>query len=147
VSFHSSLIGASVWPADLVTAGVVAVAAAVYDGRRPQKMQRQDVEVWVERQAASISGSGLHPVDVHPYLLRVRGRANNPGHDGTGRAAFTVVESHLQTIIRRYDGALLFASTFSGMLPCEASEESVDTDPADEETLEAVVRVTFRVRR
>lgn len=146
MSFHSTLVGASVWPADLVTAGVVTVAAAVYEGRRPAKMQRQDVEVWLERLPATVTGSGLHLVDVYPYFVRVRARGNI-GHDGTGRIQLAAVETRLQTIVQRYDAALPFVSTFAGMLPCEAADESVDTDTDDEETAEGVARVTFRVRR
>ena len=58
---HDTLIGAAVWPADLVTAGIVSAASQVYDGRRIQGVQDSTVEVWLEQEA------NLHRGTVLPY--------------------------------------------------------------------------------
>ena len=146
MSFHSSLMGALVLPADLVTAGVVAAAAAVYDGRQPQAVQRQDVEVWVERlRDPETAGTGFQHARAHEYRLHVRARGNAGGNK-TGSALLALVESRMQTIKERYDAAVPFLTTFTGMLPARAAEEAVDEEPGDEATLDGSVRVTFWVR-
>lgn len=147
MSFHSSLTASAVWPADLVSAGVVTSTAQVYVGRRPKKPGRTDLEVWLERRPdPPIEGAGFQFIDVHAYTVHVRARGN-VGHDGTGNTNLAIVEAHLQTIVARYDGAIPFSSTFSGMLPCEAVEGQVDVDPEDEAWTEGQVDVVFRVRR
>lgn len=145
MSFHSSLIATAVLPTDLLSAGVVTAAAAVYAGRRPQKVQRQDVEVWVERLPdPETAGTGFQHLRAHDYRLHVRARGNGGGN-GSGSALLTTVEAHMQTIKERYDAAVPFTSTFSGMCPVRAVEESVDEDPDDEATLDGSVRLTFWV--
>lgn len=146
MSFHSSLIAAAVLPADLVTAGVVTVAAAVYDGRQAQKVQRQDTEVWLERlQDPDSQAWGFQHVRGHAYRFHVRARGN-AGGNLAGSALLALVESRMQTIRDRYDAAVPFSTTFSGMCPAEAVEETVDEAPDDDATLDGSVRVTFWVR-
>lgn len=149
MSIHAALVGASVWPADLVTAAVVTSSAQVYAGRRPQHVARNDREVWLEAIASpSQEGSGFQAVDVYPYLVHVRLRApGNGGANQAGAGHVASVKALMETIARRYHGEIPFAVTFTGMLPCEAVEESVDVDPEDAALVEGTVRVTFRVRR
>lgn len=146
MSFHSSLIAASVWPADLVSAGVVTAAAQVYTGRRPQDKPDRRGEVWLERLAdPPAEGFGFQHVDRHAYLVHVRYPLGNQGGDQTGKAQLDVIEARMQTIRDRYDTAVPFSSTFTGMLPCEATEEGVDTDP-EADVIDGTVRVTFSVK-
>lgn len=147
MSFHSQLTD-STWPADLVTAGVVATTAQVYTGRRPRTPTDRRGEVWLERlPGPAVEGTGQQLVLVHSYLVHYRYPLGNQGPDKAGAPLVSHVEAKLQTIRDRYHVAIPFASTFPGMLPCEAAEESVDVDPEDPEgTLEGTVRVTFRVR-
>lgn len=145
MSFHSDLI--AVWPADLVSAGVVASTGQVYSGRRPRDKTDRRGEVWLERLPDPPSeGTGLQAVDVHTYSVHVL-YPSNAGPDKSGKAQLDLVEAHLQTIVRRYDGEIPFSATFTGMLPAEAVEGQVDTDPEATDELEGVVNVTFRVRR
>lgn len=146
MSFHSSLVASAVWPADLVTAGVVASSGQVYAARRPRDKADRRGEVWIERLPDTpAEGTGFQHVDVHAYLVHYRYPLGNQGPGQDGAALLTHVEAKLQTIRDRYDATLPFTSTFSGMLPCEAAEESVDEDPEDD-VMSGTVRVTFRVR-
>lgn len=155
MSFHSSLTAALVWPADLVTAGIVATAAQVYTGRRPRQPTDSRGEVWLERLAdPPTEGGGFQHVRRHAYRVHVR-EVGLAGSDKAGAAQLTAAEAKAQTIKERYDAAVPFTSTFSGMLPAEAVEDSVDVDPGDpgnEADIQAVkvidvaVLVTFNVK-
>lgn len=146
MSFHSSITATAVWPTDLVSAGVVASTGQVYTGRRPKDKTDRRGEVWLERLPdPQAEGTGFQHVDVHAYLVHYFYPLGNQGPGQNGEALTTHVEAKLQTIRDRYDATLPFTSTFSGMLPCEAVEESLDVDP-ENDTLEGTVRVTFRVR-
>lgn len=146
MSFHSSLIASAVWPADLVTAGVVTTAAQVYSGRRPQDKPNRLGEVWLERLAdPPAEGGGFQMVDRHAYLVHVRYPLGNQGGDLTGKAQLDVIEARMQTIRDRYDAAIPFVSTFAGMLPCDATEEAVDVDP-EGDVIDGTVRVVFSVK-
>jgi|GEM_PF-1478977 len=146
MSFHSSLIAVGVWPADLVTAGVVTVAAQVYAGRRPRDKIDRRGEVWLERlEDPPSEGGGFQRSRRHAYRVHVRYPLNG-GPDQSGKVQLDVVEAHMQTIRDRYDAAVPFSSTFSGMLPVDATEENTDVDPEAEDVIDGVVRVVFTVR-
>lgn len=146
MSFHASLTASAVWPADLVSAGVVATAGQVHTGRRPRAVTDRRGEVWLERLPdPPAEGTGQQHVDVHAYLVHYRYPLGNQGPDKSGEPLTTHVEAKLEAIRDRYDAALPFTSTFSGMLPCEAVEDSLDEDP-ENDVLSGAVRVTFRVR-
>lgn len=146
MSFHSSLIAADVWPADLVTAGVVTAAAQVYSGRRPRDKTDRRGEVWLERLSdPPTEGGGFQHIRRHAYLVHVR-YPLNAGPDKSGKAQLDYVESRMQTIKERYDGAVSFSSTFAGMLPADAAEESADVDPGAEDVIDGTVRVIFSVK-
>lgn len=146
MSFHSSLIASAVWPADLVTAGVVTVATQVHTGRRPQAITDRRGEVWLERlEDPPSEGGGFQHVRRHAYLVHVLYPLGNQGGDKAGKALLDVVEARMQTIKERYDAAIPFVSTFTGMLPVVADEESADTDP-EAEVIDGTVRVTFSVK-
>lgn len=146
MSFHSALVAA--WPADLVTAGVVSVAAAVYVGRRPQGVPRQDAEVWLERVGVEERGGGLQRVHAHQYLAHVRGGPTNAGGKRTGEAQVTAVEALQRLLVARYDGTRrLYSSTgLSNLVAWAAVEERPDFDPEDQTVLDGVVRVTVLER-
>ena len=146
MSFFSTLMGAAVLPTDLASAGVVANANRVYRGRRRQLVQHTATEVWVEEVASPpTEGWGLQHIRRHEIRIHVRTK-NNPGPDGTGSAQLDLIEAHLETLRDRYHGAVLFTGTFAGMLPARAVIEAVDDDPADEDVLDGVIRVTFAVK-
>lgn len=146
MSFHSSLIATAVWPTDLVTAGVVTATAQVYTGRRPRDKTDRRGEVWLERLSDPPSeGGGFQHIRRHAYLVHVR-YPLNAGPDKSGKAQIDVVEARMQTIKERYDAAVPFSSTFSGMLPADATEETVDVDPGAEDVLDGAVRVVFSVK-
>ena len=144
MSFHSVLIGATVWPADLVTAGVVAAAGQVYSGRRAQKVP-EPTEVWLERLPTEQAGAGMQALTLHPYLVHVR-TTKTPGGKNTGKPALDVVEAHMKTITERYSGARPFVSALPNLVWAKAQEESVDTDTTQERVLDGSVRVTFAVK-
>lgn len=144
MTVHSTLTGASVWPADLVTAGVVADASHVYAGRRPQQI-RHDVEVWLEQlPTEDASQSGLQIATRHPYMVHVI-RKGNDGPGRRGARNLNEVEGHLHTIRQRYHGLCPFLSAVSGMVHAEAVVEEVDDDPEETKAQIGTVRVTFTV--
>lgn len=143
MSFHSSLM--AVWPADLVSAGVVTTADAVYVGRQAQEVARRDREVLIERLPdPDTEGSGGQNVIRHAYRLHVRVAANMGGNKA-GTAFVTTVDPFLQLIKDRYHGQVRFVATFSGMMPASARENVVDEDPEDKRYIVGSVDVTFNV--
>lgn len=149
MSFHSDLVAAAGWPADLVTAGVVAAAADVYAGRHARQVVRQSGEVWLERLPVEERGTGLQALRLHPYRVHYRALLNL-GADRAGAKQVEDGEAKLRTIVARYRGtrpfAGLHATTMADLVAADAVEETVDTDPEDERVLDAAARVTFAVR-
>lgn len=143
MSFHSTITDAAVWPADLVTAGVVSSADAVYTGRRAQQVPR-DAEVWLEYQGAAPAGGGLHAVTQHTYAVHVFRRGND-GPGARGERNLTDVEADLATIRDRYQGACPFKATATGMIHATAEVDDVDVDPEERRFQEGTVRVVFTV--
>lgn len=142
MTVHTDLVSA--FGTDLAAAGVVTEAAAVYSGRRPQRVRRTDLEVWVELVERAEEGTGLQRVTRHGYLLHLRGAPTNAGSGGTGDAQQRVVEAAAETIVARYHGALPSAlgGALSGTLSaCSAQIEDVDEEPDDDERASLAVRV------
>lgn len=137
MSFHTSV--AAAWPADLVSAGVVAAEADVYTGRQPEAVTRTTLSVWLERLNADAAGEG---VTQHPYLVHVRSGIGNKGGNQAGQAQLEAVEAALETVRERYDGKQPFVATVTTILAVEAGEVSADLDPGAKYQ-EGTVRVTF----
>ena len=145
MSFHSAMLAAAVWPADLVTAGVAPTAAAVYPGRRPQKVTRVDREIWIERVEGEPIGTGFHGAHLHSELVHVI-EAGNPDGDTTGKTKLSAAEADLRVIVKRYDGAEIpaaFSAAVPGLFAMQAQEEVVDLDPGEKKVLIGSVRVDF----
>ncbi len=99
IGLHAAIVTAGIWAADLVTAGVVTAAGAVYDGRRPQGVTRTDREVWIETVNGEPFGRGFQGFQSYPYLLHVRiAGPGNVGPDRTGSAKLGTLIEHLDTI-------------------------------------------------
>lgn len=144
MSVHSQITAAAVWPADLVTAGVVSSAADVYTGRRPQQITRE-TEVWLEAlPTEDASPSGMQTVTRYPYMVHVT-RKGNDGRGRRGERNLADVESHLQTLRARYHGELPFLATLTGLVSVEAVVEEVDDDPEEGRSQTGTLRVTFTV--
>ena len=141
MSFHSDV--AAVWPADLVTAGVVTAAGQVTFGRTGADKVDARGAIWIERLPETRGGAGGQHVIRYPYLLHLRATPRNLGSDKTGAAQLTAVEARAQTIVSRYNAAVPFLATRTKMLPAAAAEESLDTDPGEGSYVEATVRVTL----
>lgn len=143
MSLHSVITAAAVWPADLVTAGVVDAAADVYTGRRPQKVARLK-EAWLEQLPSEGVGTGLQQVTRHPYLVHLFRRGNQGGAQ-TGDRSLGELEADLHTLRERYQGACPFKASVSGMVHAEAQVEEVDDDPESRGVMVGTLRVTFTV--
>ncbi len=144
MSFHSTLTGATVWPADLVTAGVVTAAPAVYTGRTRQVVTRTDSEVWLERLPAESAGTGLQRLERVSYLVHVIEGLALRGGAQAGKEQLDALEAKLETIRRRYDGARPFTGDLPEIVHARAEEADLDVDP--EGNIEGTVRVTFLVK-
>lgn len=144
---HDALIGASVWPADLVTAGIVSAATQVYDGRRQQGATQSVIEVWLEQEPViDESPTGFQEVEVHPYLVHVLvSDPMNHGGDKTGKVKLRTLQSHLRTIKSRYRAARPFSGDIPAIVTCFADDEDIDVDTENKKTIEGTVRVSFVV--
>ncbi|HYE92701.1 MAG TPA: hypothetical protein VEA38_16845 [Terriglobales bacterium] len=155
MSFHSLMTAAAAWPADLVSAGIVATAGQAYTGRRPRDKVNRNGEVWIERlPEPQPEGNGFQHIRRYPYLLHYR-YPSNAGTDQAGGTQITHVEAKLAAIRERYHAtfstwleSFLVPTPTAGtkFLAGEAVEESIDVDPEDADVLEGIVRVTFSVR-
>lgn len=143
MSFHSLVTASAVWPADLVTAGVVAAVADVYTGRRRQQVTRP-AEVWLEQVPGESLGQGMQGLAQYAYRVHYFRRGND-GPGRRGKRNLDDVEDAVEVIRQRYHGACPFISTVSGMVHAEATAEEVDNDPEDSKAQEGVVRVVFTV--
>jgi hypothetical protein len=144
VSFHSDLIAASAWPADLVTAGVVATAGQVVSGRRaPDKIDSRGA-VWLERLPVPVSGDAQQ-VRAHAYRAHYLYRLN-AGGDKAGTAQTTHVEAKLRVIANRYHGGNPAITGVSNVISISAIEDSTDEDPEAHDLLTGSVTVTFYVK-
>lgn len=144
MSFHSTLIASTAWPADLVTAGVVATAAQVVSGRRaPDKIDSRGA-VWLERLPVTATGD-VQQVRAHPYRVHDLYRLNG-GPDKAGTTQTTHVEAKLRVIADRYHGQNLSITGVSNVISTAVAEDSVDVDPGDDMTLDGTAVVTFFVK-
>ena len=144
IGLHAAIVTSDVWAADLVTAGVAPVAAAVYDGRRPQGTTRTDREVWIEAQPGEPFGRGMQDLDSYPYLVHVRvATPGNAGANRTGAEKSRAVIGFLDTIRDRYHAKRPFLSTLPEIKFASAVIETIDTDPLDTRVIDGTIRVTF----
>ncbi len=148
MSLWSLVTATAVLPTDLVTAGVVAATSQVYTGRRPQHIAIQSGEVWLERFAGPVEGTGLQHVTTCVVRAHYRTARGNAGGNKTGAAQLTDVEAKLATIAARYRGAIPFVavSGLTNSLPASAVEGVVDEDPEDEAIHSGYVDLTFRLK-
>ncbi len=144
MSFHSALVATTAWPADLVSAGVVAVVAQAYSGRRARDKTDARGELWLERMPAPASGD-VQQVRAHPYRVHVRHPLNG-GPDKAAASQLTIVEARMRTIADRYHGQCPSITGVSNVLSISAVEDVVDVDPENEAVLDGVVLVTFFVK-
>lgn len=139
---HATLIDAAVWPADLVSAGVVASAAQVYSGARWASPATSNGEVWLERLGVEEQGRGLQGVRHLAYLVHYR-QAVAEGTAREGKPAVDAVEAKLRAIVARYHGKRPFVSAVPSIKAASAIEDRVLVDPEDKRFAEGTVRVTF----
>lgn len=144
MSFHSTLIASTAWPADLVTAGVVATAGQVVSGRRPMDKPDSRGAVWLERLPVTLSGD-VQQVRAHPYRVHYLYRLN-AGGDKAGTAQTTHVEAKLRVIADRYHGSNPTITGVSNVVSMSAVEDSTDEDPEAADLLTGSVTVTFYVK-
>lgn len=129
---HTDLVSALA--TDLVTAGVVAAAAEVYDGRRSRRVTSARTEVWLERLADEELGGGFQRQVKHVYLVHVVVAPRNAGPDGTGQAQLRSAEQHGPTLVARWGGeppAGLIAALSGTFVSSMCSEEELDEDPLE----------------
>lgn len=144
MSLHSTITATAVWPADLVTAGVVASTAAVYTGARSGLAPTSSGEVWIERLTVEEHGRGLQDVRAHRYRLHYR-QAIDVGLKRSGQPGLDAVEAKLRTIVDRYNGRRPFYANDATIKAATAVEEAVSVDPQDERYAEGTVLVTLLV--
>jgi hypothetical protein len=151
VSFHSSLVSAAGWPADLVTAGIVSSTAQVISGRKVNDKARRDLTVFLERDPTvpgGAGGTGAQFVRGHVYIVHVVFPLNL-GHDKTGKTQLDTVEAKLEAIAERYHGGSFPTAIFTAVpalariYSISAGEETIDETPEDAAVLTGSVRVTF----
>ena len=146
MTFHSTLTGAAVWPADLVTAGIVSTAAHVYVGRRPRMIPQTDRSVRLERLPKdSVEEYGHQRVTAHPYLLHVL-ESDSKGPKQSGGALVTAVDAALEAVVDRYHGTRPFVASLPLIVAVTAEEEEFDEDPDTGLVQTGAVRVTFYVK-
>lgn len=145
MSFHSDLVAN--WPADLVTAGVIALAAQAYSGDLSQKIRRADGEAWIERRGVAERGSGLQALRVHEYGLHLR-LPGLAGPDRTGRALEDAVEAKIRTLVDRYHGARPFSgvAALGNLVASECVEEFLGFEDDDHQIMRGSLAVTFLVK-
>lgn len=148
MSIWSLVTATAVLPTDLVTAGIVAATTQVYTGRRPQHVTIQSGEVWLERFAGPVEGTGLEHVTTCVVRVHYRTARGNAGGNKTGSAHLTEVEAKLAAIVARYRASLRFVavSGLEGSLPASAVEGQVDEDPENEAVHSGYVDLTFRLK-
>lgn len=148
MSLWSLLVAASVLPADLVSAGIVAASRQVVVGRRAQHVNDQQGYVLLERLPAQLEGTGLQHVTTCPIRVRYVTARGNAGGNKAGTSQLSEVEAKLDAIVARYRASLRFlaVSGLEGSLPASASEGVVDDDPEDEAVMTGYVDVTFRLK-
>lgn len=151
MSFHSSLMSVTGWPADLVTAGIVTSTDQVVPGRRPNNVLRRDLTLWIERKddvPGGEGGNGAQFLKGHVYVVHVLFPLNLGGNKA-GKVQLDTIEAKLEAIRDRYHGASMPAAivtavpALANIVSASAVEEAVDEDPEDEAVQSGAVRVTW----
>lgn len=144
VDLHALLVTSGVWAADLVTAGVVTAAGAVYPGRAPQSAPRADVEVWISPYLADDVGTGSQGRRPHVFELHVRQRSvANMGGNQSGSLQLSTLFTTLQTIRDRYHATRKFYDTAPEIMAVSAEITEVDEEPDDGGSMSGLVTVTL----
>lgn len=146
MSLHSDLEAA--WPADLVTAGVVASASQVYFGEEAARVIRGGaVDALLTRLDLTPGGHGLQSIDVHRYRLRLRKSATK-GPDGSWKSAQDELAGLVDAVRARYHGKRPFVgvSALASVFLAEVADEGTSLDEQNDRVLEARVRVHLHVK-
>lgn len=114
--------------------------AAIYRGRRPQRVARSEKEVWLEPLDVGNENNGLGGVREHRVRVHVRLAEGADEGNRTGAAKQTSVRTDLETVEARYNGVRRFYSALTDLVCLSAEIDRPDDNP-DEAKMDGSVLV------
>lgn len=115
--------------------------AAIYRGRRPQRVRRAEKEVWLEPLDVGNENAGLGGVREHRVRVHVRLTEGADEGNRTGAAKQTSVRTDLEAVEARYNGVRRFYSALSDMVVLTAEIDRPDAPDEDDKVLDGSVLV------